>query len=154
MENEEVKKSNDVSLLDKLKKKRKEINDDINMNVHALKDAKNLVSIQVGVLSLRQRLIEENHELHEIHNSLQRKFREVKGKEFTKLGEGNFQYRYQQNEKNAIIEGTHSTLKYQMDVFENEIIFYEGTIKTVDSILFGLKLRLDTEHLFGHIPGR
>lgn len=153
MENEEIKSDNSKeSLLDKLKKKRKEINEDINMNVASLKDIKNITNIQINILSLRQRLIEENHELYEIFNSLQKKYREVKGKELQKLGEGQFQYRFQHNEKNSIIESNHSDLKYNMDIFENQINFYEGTIKTVDSILFGLKMRLEIENTFGAIP--
>jgi len=146
-------KNNKDSLENKLKKKHKEINEEININISSLKDIKNLVNIQINLLSLRQRLIEENHELYDIYNLLQKKFREEKQKEFKKLGES-FQYRYQQNEKNAIIEGTHSELKHKLDLFENQINFYEGTIKTLDSALFGLKMRLDIESMFGAVPGR
>jgi hypothetical protein len=36
-----------------------------------------------------------------------------------------------------------------VEIIENQIAFMDGSIKTVDNVLFGLKTRLDLEKLLG-----
>ena len=57
--------------------------------------------------------------------------------------------RYQGHEKKVIVEGKTTELQETIEVIENQISFMDGSIKTVDNVLFGLKTRLDLEKLLG-----
>jgi hypothetical protein len=61
----------------------------------------------------------------------------------------NLQHRYQYNEKTVIIEGKTAATKEMMDLIENQINFFNESIKTVDNVLFGLKTRVEIEKTLG-----
>ena len=100
------------------------------------------------MLSLRQRLLEDNHNLVEHLITLRKRYRNERAVEMENLSK-NLQIRYQSTEKNVVIEGRTATTKESLEVFENQIEFFNESIKTVDNIIFGIKTRLDIEKTIG-----
>jgi hypothetical protein len=49
----------------------------------------------------------------------------------------------------VIIEGKTAATKEMMDLIENQINFFNESIKTVDNVLFGLKTRVEIEKTLG-----
>ena len=105
---------------------------------------------QVTFLSLRQRLLEENHTLIEHFTQLKKSYREKKGEEWVEASKSH-QVRFNSSEKNTIVDGRTATIKERLEQIENQIAFYSESIKTVDAVLFGVKTRLDVQKLLdGH----
>jgi hypothetical protein len=121
---------------------------EIYSNIEKLSNLKTLKEAQVNMLSLRQRLLEDNHALLENLTVLRKKFREERSAEMENLSK-NLQIRYQSNEKTVVIEGKTSGTKEALELFENQVSFYNESIKTIDNIIFGIKTRLDIEKTLG-----
>lgn len=132
----------------KFKKRREDISNEIYKNAEKLIDLRNLKQVQVNMLSLRQRLLEDTHSLLDNISILRKKLREEKAKELENISK-NFQIRYQTAEKNIAIEAKTSNLRETLDIFENQIQFFNESIKTIDSIIFAIKTRLDIEKTLG-----
>jgi hypothetical protein len=142
--NEETKKK----IAKKFSESRATVSTEIYENIEKLSNLKTLKVAQVNMLSLRQRLLEDNHTLLENITTLRKKFREERSSEMENLSK-NLQIRYQSNEKTVVIEGKTSSTKESLELFENQISFYSESIKTIDSIIFGIKTRLDIEKTLG-----
>ena len=137
-----------TKIAEKFQVRRKEVSNEIYENIEKLSNLKTLKDAQVNMLSLRQRLLEDNHTLLEHITMLRRKFREEKSAEMENLSR-NLQLRYQSNEKNVVIDGKTSATKEYLEIFENQINFFNDSIKTIDNIIFGIKTRLDIEKTLG-----
>ena len=124
------------------------VSSEIYENIEKLSNLKTLKEAQVNMLSLRQRLLEDNHTLLENITTLRKKFREERSTEMENLSK-NLQIRYQSNEKTVVIEGKTSSTKESLELFENQVSFYNESIKTIDSIIFGIKTRIDIEKTLG-----
>lgn len=127
---------------------RSEISSDIRSNIEKMSNLKGLKEVQVSMLSLRQRLLEENHILIENLSSVQKKYRAAKAKQMEDIST-NMQHRYQYNEKNVLIEGKTANIKEVVDTIENQISFFVDSIKTIDNVLFGIKTRVEIEKTLG-----
>ena len=127
---------------------RSEISSDIRSNIEKMSNLKRLKEVQVSMLSLRQRLLEENHILIENLSSVQKKYRAAKAKQMEDIST-NMQHRYQYNEKNVLIEGKTANIKEVVDTIENQISFFVDSIKTIDNVLFGIKTRVEIEKTLG-----
>ena len=130
------------------KKKREEISCEIQNCVETMGNFKNLKEVQILMLSLRQRLLEDSHTLLEHSSILRKKYRSERSKHMEQIST-NLQQRYQYNEKTVIIDGKTAETKESLDLIENQISFFTDTIKTVDSILFGIKTRVEIEKTLG-----
>jgi len=120
----------------------KEIKDGIPL----LSNIRNIPEVQVTFLSLRQRLLEESHVLLEHFTRLKKNYRERKGEEWesaTKTG----QFRYSPTEKTTLVDGKVAQYKQALEEIENQINFYTESIRTVDSVLFGIKDRIAAQKL-------
>jgi len=146
MEEEPV--SSKDRLAQKFKIRRGEVSSEIYENIEKLSNLKTLKDAQVNMLSLRQRLLEDNHTLLEHITNLRKKYRDERGAEMEKLSK-NLQIRYQANEKTVVIDSRTSSTKEYLDLFENQISFFSESIKTIDSVIFGIKTRLDIEKTLG-----
>lgn len=142
--NEETKKK----ISKKFSDSRASVSTEIYENIEKLSNLKTLKEAQVNMLSLRQRLLEDNHTLLENITVLRKKFREERSSEMENLSK-NLQIRYQSNEKTVVIEGRTSNTKESLELFENQVSFYNESIKTIDNIIFGIKTRLDIEKTLG-----
>ncbi len=130
------------------KKKREEISLEIQNCVETMGNFKNLKEVQILMLSLRQRLLEDSHTLLEHASILRKKYRSERSRHMEQIST-NLQQRYQYNEKNVIIDGKTAETKESLDLIENQISFFTDTIKTVDNILFGIKTRVEIEKTLG-----
>ena len=145
---DEQKKDTKEKISTKFQARRSEVSKEIYENIEKLSNLKTLKDAQVNMLSLRQRLLEDNHTLSEHITALRKKFRDEKAETMETLSK-NLQLRYQANEKNVVIEGRTSVTKEYLEIFENQISFFNESIKTIDSIIFGIKTRLDIEKTLG-----
>ena len=145
---EEQKKDTKDKISEKFQKRRAEVSKEIYENIEKLSNLKTLKDAQVNMLSLRQRLLEDNHTLLEHITALRKKFRDEKADVMETLSK-NLQLRYQANEKNVVIEGKTSVTKEYLEIFENQVSFFNESIKTIDNIIFGIKTRLDIEKTLG-----
>ena len=128
--------------------KRKAVSEEVQEGIGLMNNIKKLADSQVYFLSLRQRLLEENHTLIEHFTRYKKKYREQKGEEWESVS-GTSQLRYNSNEKSTIVDGKTSTIKETIEQIESQIQFYQDTIKTVDAALFGMKTRIDIEKMLG-----
>ena len=127
---------------------RTEISNDIKSNVEKMSSLKGLKEVQVSMLSLRQRLLEENHILIENLSSVQRKYRAARANQMENIST-NLQHRYQYNEKNVLIDGKTANIKEVVETIENQISFFVDSIKTIDNVLYGIKTRVEIEKTLG-----
>lgn len=141
----ESKKKN---ITEKFADRRAEVSREIYSNIERLSNLKTLKEAQVNMLSLRQRLLEDNHTLLEHITVLRKKLREEKSGEMENISR-NLQIRYQANEKNVVIEGRTAGTKEYLEIFENQSAFFSDSIKTIDNVIFGIKTRLDIEKTLG-----
>jgi len=132
----------------KFQERRAEVSKEIYENIEKLSGLRTLKDAQVNILSLRQRLLEDNYSLMESLTSIRKKYRDDKAAEMGNLSK-NLQIRYQANEKNMVIDGKTSSIKESLEIIENQIAFFTDSIKTIDSIIFGIKARLDIEKTIG-----
>jgi poly-D-alanine transfer protein DltD len=142
--NEETK----LKIAKKFQDRRSEVSKEIYENIEKLSNLKTLKEAQVNMLSLRQRLLEDNHSLLEHVTLLRKKYRDERSVEMENISR-NLQIRYQANEKNIVIEGRTSSTKESLEIIENQISFFNESIKTIDNIIFGIKTRLDIEKTLG-----
>jgi hypothetical protein len=142
--NEETK----LKIAKKFQDRRSEVSKEIYENIEKLSNLKTLKEAQVNMLSLRQRLLEDNHSLLEHVTLLRKKYRDERSLEMENISR-NLQIRYQANEKNIVIEGRTSSTKESLEIIENQISFFNESIKTIDNIIFGIKTRLDIEKTLG-----
>lgn len=139
---------NTTQILEKFKLKREEITREILKSVEGMSSLKGLKDVQISMLSLRQRLLEDNHTLLEHLTVLRKKYRSERSSQMEEIST-NIQTRYQYNEKNVIIDGKTAVTKEAIDIIENQVAFFNDSIKTVDNILFGIKTRVEIEKTLG-----
>lgn len=136
------------NIVGRFQNRRAEVSKEIYSNIEKLSNLKTLKEAQVNMLSLRQRLLEDNHTLLEHITMLRKKFRDEKSDVMETLSK-NLQLRYQANEKTVVIDGRTSNTKEYLEIFENQVNFFNESIKTIDNIIFGIKTRLDIEKTLG-----
>ena len=136
------------NIVDRFQNRRSEVSKEIYSSIEKLSNLKTLKDAQVNMLSLRQRLLEDSHTLLEHITMLRKKFRDEKSDVMETLSK-NLQLRYQANEKTVVIDGRTSNTKEYLEIFENQVNFFNESIKTIDNIIFGIKTRLDIEKTLG-----
>jgi hypothetical protein len=132
----------------KFQDRREEVSKEIYQNIEKLSNLKLLKEAQVNMLSLRQRLLEDNHTLLEHITILRKKYREERSSEMENISK-NLQIRYQANEKTVVLDGKTALSRESLEIFENQIAFFNESIKTIDNVIFGIKTRLDIEKTLG-----
>jgi predicted nucleic-acid-binding protein len=139
---------NTAQISEKFKSKREEVSKEILQSIEKMSSFKGLKEVQVSMLSMRQRLLEDNHTLLEHLTVLRKKYRAERSTQMEDIST-NLQTRYQYNEKNVIIDGKTTATKEAIDIIENQIAFFNDSIKTVDNVLFGIKTRVEIEKVLG-----
>jgi hypothetical protein len=132
----------------KFRKKRMEIGVEIQSGIELMGNFKTIKESQVLMLSMRQRLLEDSHTLLEHITSIRRKLKSEKGSHMETLST-DLNHRYQYNEKNMIIDGKTAVTKEMVDIIENQLSFFNDSIRTVDNILYGIKTRVEIEKVLG-----
>jgi len=136
------------SISDKFQVRRADVSKEIYQSIEKLSNLKTLKDAQVNMLSLRQRLLEDNHTLLEHITLLRKRLRDEKAEAMESVSK-NLQLRYQSNEKTIVIDGKTSATKEYLEIFENQVAFFTDSIKTIDNVIFGIKTRLDIEKTLG-----
>lgn len=136
------------NLLKGYNKKRKDISLEIRNNIELMHNMKNLKEVQVMMLSMRQRLLEDSHVLMENLLAVKKKYRSERAKQMENIS-NNIQTRYQYTEKTVLIDGQTSNIKEVSDAIENQISFFVDSIKTIDSVLYGIKTRVEIDKTLG-----
>ena len=139
---------NTAQISEKFKSKREEVSKEILQSIEKMSSFKGLKEVQVSMLSMRQRLLEDNHTLLEHLTVLRKKYRAERSTQMEDIST-NLQTRYQYNEKTVIIDGKTTATKEAIDIIENQIAFFNDSIKTVDNVLFGIKTRVEIEKVLG-----
>jgi hypothetical protein len=132
----------------KFRNKRMEIGVEIQSGIELMGNFKTIKESQVLMLSMRQRLLEDSHTLLEHITSIRRKLKSEKGSHMETLST-DLNHRYQYNEKNMIIDGKTAVTKEMVDIIENQLSFFNDSIRTVDNILYGIKTRVEIEKVLG-----
>lgn len=116
--------------------------------VRMLEDVKTLVKAKVIFLSARQRLLEDHHVVIENYNKQAKKYRETKAQEIMNAS-NNMAVRLNEREKDKYVDGQPviSGIKAAMDLLQNQSNFLSESIKTIDQVLFSLKVRIDVEKM-------
>ena len=135
-------------LLKRLKTQRETYTSEIIAGIQLLRDIRTLTEAKVTFLSLRQRILEDNHTLIESFNRVSRNYREKKSSVLIDIS-SNMQVRLNEREKEKYLDGLPdiSKLKSAIDTLDSQSKFLQESMKTVDQVLFGLKVRIDTEKI-------
>lgn len=116
-----------------------------------MRNLKELVGVQVEMLSARQRMLEDSHIILDKLVQLRKQYRQIKGNAYNEIVT-NMQLRMKTTgEKEAVVEGMPeiAEMRHKIEILENQISYYNESIRTVDDILYGIKTRLDVERLLG-----
>ena len=80
------------NLSDKFKQERDNYSLEIRRNIEKLNNIRDLKEVQIFFLSVRQRLLEDNHTLIDTLSKLNRTLRQKKGKEWETVSNQNIRY--------------------------------------------------------------
>lgn len=128
-------------------KDRKRISAEIKLLVQKLRHINELSGAQVEILSTRQRLLEDMHTLIENVRSLENKMRAKKAKHYEEMTKGN--YLYKDREKAAMVDGKVTDIKELLTIFQDQVDYYQDSIKTLDGAHYGVKYRIEIEKSTG-----
>lgn len=135
-------------LEEKFAAQRREYSNEIMTAAQMMKDMRKLIEAKVILLSLRQRLLEDNHLIIANHDKQARLYREAKSEELLNAS-SNMQVRFNEREKDKFIDGQPriSKVKATMDFLQNQSNYLSDSIKTVDHALYGMKDVIDMQKL-------
>lgn len=144
-----------VTMAEKLIKtfrdRRDEHNKKIYDSITDMRDTKKLVEVQSSMLTTRQRMLEDTHSLLDKMVILKKDYRMKKGRAYDNIV-NNIQLRMKTTgEKEAIVEGNAeiAEIKHKIEIIEAQAEYYNESMRTIDHILYGIKTRLEVEHLLG-----
>lgn len=109
-------------------------------------DVNKLINLQVQLYSDRQVLLEYMHKLLRIVAKTSSKIKKAKKDLFDHYTQSE-DYRYTTNEKNSMIELDLREVLERMEHFDNQIDYCKESLKTYDSMIFGVKHRLSIEEV-------
>lgn len=133
------------------RRSRDENNKKIYDSILKMRNLRELTDIQVEMLSLRQRMLEDTHVLLDKLVELRKQYRILKGNAYEGIV-NNIQLRMKTTgEKEAIVEGSSEIVetRNKIDILDGQTSYYNESIRTVDNIIYGIKTRLDVERLLG-----
>jgi len=144
-----------VTMSEKLIKTFRERRDAHNRKIYNsimnMRDLPKLVDVQIEMLSMRQRMLEDSHILLDKLVIMRKDYRMKKGMAYDHIV-NNIQLRMKTTgEKEAIVEGNGeiAEMRHKIEIFEGQTEYYNESIRTVDDILYGIKTRLDIEERLG-----
>lgn len=109
-----------------------------------LMNIKDIPELQVELYSSRQVVVDEMGKLQNLYT---KKITELKKKRFEIFDEASNKknVRLISQEKNIIMEGKMADSSLLTNVIEIQIEFYRETLKTIDSVIYGIKNRIELE---------
>lgn len=125
----------------KLANERKEWKEKIHDLIKMIKGTSTLAEAQVYMLSYRQLFVEKITELRALHMKKQKSidtFYRDQYREYTV----NYDIKLSPAEKNQFIKADLGNLRMQADLLENQMNFFQESIKTMDTMSFSINNRI------------
>jgi phosphoenolpyruvate carboxylase len=135
------------SLDEKFSKERMEWNNKITYLSNKLKDVFKISELQTEIYTERQRAVEYYHYLYSIWFKLNKKFRKeysAKYEFFTIKSQIRFP---NERSKEIRIMSEIGDVQDKREAVDNHKKFMEQTIKSIDSIIYGIKFRIELENI-------
>ena len=143
LSSKEEKKSMDVLFLEE----REHWTEILQSHGYLFKDIMKVGELQIKIYSDRQRLVEKIHYYLSALSKYTTKYKKKKSELFVKYTQASDLLLKTGAEKAIMIDADISVLKEKMDNIEFQIEFLKETVKTVDSIIYGIKNRIDLEKM-------
>jgi len=109
------------------------------------REVEKLEEVQVDLYSKRQQAIEYQYKLISIHTKIKKALTVKWAKAYDDIAK-NEDVRYSDKERMKIADNAVSEMKYRSEVVYSQIEFFRETIKGIDSMLFGVKHRIEIEN--------
>ncbi len=109
------------------------------------KTVENLAEVQIDLYSRRQESVEYASQLQVLISKIKRKWLTDWKKTYENLTT-NEDYRYNEREKNKMADEITGELKVKMEILQSHIDFFRETTKSIDSMIFGVKHRIEIEN--------
>lgn len=134
-----------VELEQKFLEERNKWTKEISNCASSIRNLGSMADLQVDLYTKRQQALEYMHQLMDMFSKLNRIYKEKRKEEFEKLIRVDYDVRLKGKENDFILDAKLSTMDYKKDLVRDQINFYRETVKSIDSIIFGLKHRLEAE---------
>ena len=136
--------SDKISYVDRFALERKEWTELIKSIACRFKLIENLIDVQVDLYSQRQIATDYIQELNILNSKLKKIHLTEWKKAYEALGT-NEDFRYNDREKTKMADEKTSATKLKLEIVQSHIDFFRETVKGIDSMIFGVKHRLEIE---------
>jgi hypothetical protein len=143
-ENQQAVSSENVSYVERFESERKDWTELIRGIAVRFKNVEDLVDVQVDLYSQRQQAVEYMQQLTVLQSKLKKSHLAEWKKAYEALTH-NEDFRYNEKEKIKMADEKASGSKLKIDILQSHIDFFKETIKTVDTMTFGVKHRIEIE---------
>ena len=137
--------SSEKNIADKLAEERISWTEIIKDLSSRFRSVENLAEVQIDLYSNRQIALEYQYKLISIHSKSKKNLITEWKMAYERI-EKNEDLRLSEKEKTRNADAQTVDLKYKNEVISNQIEFFRETIKTLDSMIFGVKHRIDIEN--------
>lgn len=120
--------------------------DKISQHSENFKHIERITELQAELFSDRQIILEQKHSLYELISKMNNQINKKKKRKFIEYST-NYDLKLNGREKETFIDADLSNEIQLSDIVDNHIIFLEQTIKTIDSIIFGVKYRVSLHEI-------
>lgn len=109
-----------------------------------IKKISDLPELQVDLYTYRQEAIEYYYNLNLASIKLEKKYSKLKGKLVEEFN--NKDVRYAKSDMSTLIDGASADHKHHIDLIKSHSSYFYETVKTIDSMIYGVKHRIDMEN--------
>ena len=136
--------SENISFVERFEKERTEWSQIIKDLSSRFREIENLIDLQVDLYSQRQVAVDYTQQL----STLQSRLKKTHLSEWQKIYNSlliNEDYRYSERERVRVTDEKTSVQKFKIDVLQIHVDYFKETVKTIDSMSFGIKHRIEIE---------
>lgn len=109
-----------------------------------IKRVSELAELQIDLYTKRQEAIEYYYNINLAVLKLEKKYTKLRGKMINDLN--NSDVRYGKTDMSGMIDGALSEHKYHIELVKSQSSYFYETVKTIDSMIFGIKHRIEIEN--------
>jgi hypothetical protein len=109
------------------------------------REVENLAEVQVDLYSRRQEAIEYQYKLIGIHSKLKHMLSAQWKRAFDEAGR-NEDLRYSDKDKSKVADAATANIRYKVESVNSQIEFFRETVKSIDTMTFGVKHRIEIEN--------
>lgn len=131
-------------ILSGFERERKTWGGDIKNLAERMRDIAKLIDVQCDLFTYRQNCVERKHELLIELNKYNRKYKVMVANRLSYYNK-DYDRKLTTTEKDRMIEGDTSELKYWLDSIEDQVNFFDQVFKNIDNMIFGIKHRIELE---------